>query len=74
MYTVCYTMFGQKFLVTATTTSSTGTVFFILSEVEKHIQSLFRTGPMSCNLVKSEGPEVDYDRPWASGSPVIRAL
>jgi len=32
------------------------------------------TGPTGCNLVKSEGPKVDFDRPRSSGPPVIGVL
>jgi len=31
----------------------------------KHMQILFWTGPTGCNLVKLEGPKVDFDRPRA---------
>ena len=42
--------------------------------LSKHAQILFWTGPTGCNLVKLEGPKIDFDRPWASGPPVLGAL
>ena len=45
-----------------------------VSLLSKHTQILFWTGPTGCNLVKSEGPEVDFDKPRASCPPVLGAL
>ena len=42
--------------------------------LSKHTQILFWTGTTGCKLEKLEEPKIDFDRPRASGPPVLGAL